>query len=102
MELREQVARAIWAKRPDCQGKRWPIETAEELRAYPHNPIAAVDLCYIYADAALEVLARPLGHLTSEAYSAPEGALGHEQNVRLNLPMKQWTIISGDGAEPPK
>ena len=56
MELREKVARAIFRKRPDCQGKRWPIETDVERRAYPHNPIAAVDLCYIYADAAIEVL----------------------------------------------
>lgn len=56
MELRERIARAIYAKRPDCQGKPWPVETEVQRRAYPHNPIAAVDLSYIYADAALSVV----------------------------------------------
>ena len=56
MELREKVARAIYAKRPDCHGKPWPVETPEQRRAYPHNPIAAVDLSYIYADAAIAAL----------------------------------------------
>ncbi len=54
--MREKVARAIWAKRPDCQGKPWPIATEEQRRAYPHNPIAAVDLCFIYAEAAMRAL----------------------------------------------
>lgn len=57
MTDREKIARAIWAKRPDCHGKPWPIESAEQQRAYPHNPIAACDLCFIYADAARAVLA---------------------------------------------
>ena len=56
MTLRERIARAIWAKRPDCVGKPWPIETPEQARAYPHNPIAACDLCFIYADAAIAAL----------------------------------------------
>ncbi len=56
--MREKVARAIWAKRPDCQGEPWPIETEEQRRSYPHNPIAAVDLCFIYAEAAMEALLR--------------------------------------------
>ena len=51
--IRERIARAIWAKRPDCQGKQWPIETDLDRRSYPHNPIAACDLCFIYADAAI-------------------------------------------------
>jgi hypothetical protein len=50
----EIAARAIFKVRPDCQGKRWPIETPEQRRAYPHNPIAAVDLCFAYAKAALQ------------------------------------------------
>lgn len=49
----EKAARAIWAVRPDCRNKPWPLETAEQKRAYPHNPIAAVDLCFAYAKAAL-------------------------------------------------
>ena len=53
---REMVARAIWAKRPDCQGKPWPMNTPEQRRAYPHNPVAACDLCFIYADAAIAAL----------------------------------------------
>jgi len=54
MTRREQMARVIYKNRPDCQGKPWPIQTAEQERAYPHNPIAAVDLCYIYADAIIK------------------------------------------------
>ncbi len=52
-DLLERAARAVWAKRPDCQGKPWPIQTPEQKRAYPHNPIAVVDLCYAYAKAVL-------------------------------------------------
>jgi hypothetical protein len=51
----ERAAKAIWAERPDCAGKPWPLATPEQKRAYPHNPIAAVDLCFIYAKAALGV-----------------------------------------------
>lgn len=53
MELREIVARAIYAKRPDCHNKPWPLETSISKRAYSHNPITAIDLSYIYADVAL-------------------------------------------------
>lgn len=52
-DLVERLARSIYAKRPDCQGKPWPLETEDQRRAYPHNPIAAVDLSFIYARAAL-------------------------------------------------
>jgi hypothetical protein len=55
-DLRELVARAIYARRPDCHQKLWPVETDEQRRSYPHNPIAAVDLSYDYADAALKVI----------------------------------------------
>lgn len=48
-DLVERLARSIYAKRPDCQGKPWPLETDDQRRAYPHNPIAAVDLSFIYA-----------------------------------------------------
>lgn len=55
----ERVARAIYAKRPDCLGKPWPIETDEQRRRYPHFPIAAVDLSYEYARAAIEAMREP-------------------------------------------
>ena len=57
IELRDRIAKAIWAKRPDCAGKPWPLADDYSRRAYKHNPIAAVDLCYVYADAALAVMA---------------------------------------------
>jgi hypothetical protein len=50
---RELIAKAIWTKRPDCAGKPWPLTDDYSKRAYKHNPIAAVDLCFVYADAAL-------------------------------------------------
>lgn len=56
MTEREMVARAIWKVRPDCQGKPWPIETEMQRRAYSHNPIAACDLCFVYADVAIAVI----------------------------------------------
>ena len=74
MELREQIARAIWKVRPDCANRQWPFETAQERRAYPHNPVAACDLCFIYADAALEVLS--VGrHAQACAGDVPRGAI---------------------------
>jgi hypothetical protein len=53
---RESIARAIWATRPDCQGKPWPLETEQQRRAYSRNPIAACDLCFDYADAVLATI----------------------------------------------
>jgi hypothetical protein len=52
---RETIARAIWAVKPDCQGKPFPLDTMtpKERRGYDHNPIASLDLCFTYADAAL-------------------------------------------------
>lgn len=57
-DLVERVARAIWQKRPDQIGRPWPFDamTPKERRAYDHNPIAAVDLCFIYARAAIEAI----------------------------------------------
>ena len=55
-DLHEVVARAIYARRPDCTNKPWPVETPEQRRAYPHNPIAAVDLSYDYANAAINAI----------------------------------------------
>lgn len=60
-DLKEQIAKAIWAKRPDCAGKPWPLADDYSKRAYKHNPIAAVDLCFIYAEAALTVMAEAEG-----------------------------------------
>ena len=56
-EARDRIAKAIWAKRPDCAGKPWPLADDYSKRAYKHNPIAAVDLCFAYADAAIAALA---------------------------------------------
>lgn len=58
--LRDDLARAIWAVKPDCQGKRFPTDrwSEKDRRAYPHNPIASLDLCLIYADAAIAVIER--------------------------------------------
>ena len=55
-EMVERAATTIWAKRPDCAGKPWPLPDAYSKRVYKHNPIAAVDLCYVYARAALEAV----------------------------------------------
>ena len=55
-EVVERLARAIYRKRPDCAGKPWPLETEDQKRAYPHNPIAAVELSFDYAKAALQEL----------------------------------------------
>ena len=57
---RHRIAKAIWQKRPDCAGKVWPLDTPISVRAYLHNPIASVDLSFIYADAAIAVLDRPM------------------------------------------
>ena len=72
-ELKEAVARAIWAKRPDCNGKPWPIQTEVDRRGYNHNPIAAVDLCYLYADAAIKVIKEREKCVTSETSTANIG-----------------------------
>jgi hypothetical protein len=52
----ERVARAIWAKRPDVGHKPWPIESDKDARHYQHHPMAAIELCYIYARAAIAAL----------------------------------------------
>lgn len=51
--LRHRVARAIWERRPDSAGKMWPLTDEISGRQYLHNPIAAVDLSFMYADAAM-------------------------------------------------
>lgn len=53
--FRETLARAIWAVKPDCYNKKWPLETDQQRRAYPHNPIASCDICFMYADAVIKV-----------------------------------------------
>lgn len=58
--LRHKVAKAIWEKRPDCHGKTWPLTDDKSVRAYLHEPIASVDLSFMYADAAIEVAEREL------------------------------------------
>lgn len=62
--LRDDYARAIWLKRPDCLGRPFPPDewADKDRRAYPHNPIAALDLCWIYADAILELPVRRRRH----------------------------------------
>ncbi len=59
--IRHRIAREIWKKRPDCDGKTWPLDTDISVRAYLHNPIASVDLSFMYADVALGVVADEMG-----------------------------------------
>jgi len=67
--LREKIARAIWAARPDAglMGRPFPFADDErERRAYAMAnldgtdgrmcKIAALDLCFDYADAAIKVM----------------------------------------------
>jgi hypothetical protein len=54
--LRHRIAKAIWEKRPDSEGKTWPLHTPTSARAYLHNPVASVDLSFLYADAALAIM----------------------------------------------
>jgi hypothetical protein len=68
--LRHQIAKAIWQKRPDSEGKTWPLDTPTSVRAYLHNPTAAVDLSFMYADAALSVLQEASTDLVEQALSA--------------------------------
>lgn len=59
----EMVARAIYEKRPDCQGKPWPGKT--------YYPIAAVDLSFVYAKAAIQAL---VAQRIEQGFSTPEVA----------------------------
>lgn len=58
--LREIVARAIWAKKPDAGGmkKPWPLDgkSPKEQRTFMHDPPASFELCFIYADAAIAAI----------------------------------------------
>ncbi len=56
---RHRLAKAIWEMRPDCHGKTWPLTTPKSVRAYLHEPIASVDLSFMYADVAIEMLVPP-------------------------------------------
>lgn len=55
---RDDWARVFWCVKPDSMHKAFPPDawTEKERRAYPHNPIASLDLCYIYADAVMRRL----------------------------------------------
>ena len=59
-DLRERCARAIYMLRPDEPWRRnpWP-ETPKQRRAYQHNPVAAIDLSFAYADAVIEIIGLP-------------------------------------------
>lgn len=56
-DLREIIAKAIWLTKPDSggMGKPWPFDgkTPKERRTIMHDMPAALELCFIYADAAL-------------------------------------------------
>jgi hypothetical protein len=64
MTLREKIARAIWAKRPDggLMGRPFPfVDNDLARRTYctaslDDGKVAACDLCFDYADAALKVI----------------------------------------------
>lgn len=79
MTLREKIARAIWAKRPDggLMGRPFPFEDNEVARrtyamaSLDNGKVAACDLCFDYADAALKVVdavlqERPDSHKTGD------------------------------------
>jgi hypothetical protein len=64
MTLREKIARAIWEKRPDggLAGRKFPFaDNDKERRTYAmasldNGKVAACDLCFDYADAALKII----------------------------------------------
>ena len=70
--LRHRVAKAIWEKRPDCQGKTWPLDTPKSVRAYLHEPIASVDPAFIYADAAIAVISDDAFEIDLPAWFKPD------------------------------
>ena len=105
--LSEHIARAIWQKRPDCAGKPWPFDdmTEKQRRAYQHNPIAAVDLCFIYADAAIAAHESAPGldaphnsgeRLPQVTRQSPELTPGPTLSERL-LARVRWYRGIGDG-----
>lgn len=55
---REEIARAIWMVKPDCDRRPFPLDalSPKEVRGLQHNPIASLDLCFIYADAVIALL----------------------------------------------
>jgi hypothetical protein len=54
MKLREKIARAIWEKRPDEDKARRAYFTA----SLDTGRVAACDLCFDYADAAIKIIER--------------------------------------------
>lgn len=54
--LRHKVAKAIWHARPDCKNKEWPLTDDKSIRAYLHEPVASIDLSFIYADIAIGII----------------------------------------------
>ena len=85
-DLRTIVARAIWKVKPDCDTRPFPhdVLTPKEIRALQHNPIASLDLCFMYADAAIAAI-----------NSAP--AMEASQNSAERLPVDK----AESGAETP-
>lgn len=64
MKLRERLARAIWAKRPDggLMDRPFPFEDNDKDRrrynmaSLDNGKVASCDLCFDYADAVLKEL----------------------------------------------
>lgn len=64
MKLRERLARAIWAKRPDggLMSRPFPFEDNDKDRrryntvSLDNGKVAACDLCFDYADACIKEL----------------------------------------------
>ena len=64
MTLREKIARAIWAKRPDggLMGRPFPFaddplaRRTYQTASLDNGKVAACDLCFDYADAAIKVM----------------------------------------------
>lgn len=77
---REKLARAIWDQKPDCGGlgKPWPFDgkAPKEVRTIKHDMPAALELCFLYADTAINIQnAAPLPYDTLEigAHTASSG-----------------------------
>jgi hypothetical protein len=80
-DIRTHVARAIWKVKPDCDTRPFPhdVLTPKEIRALQHNPIASLDLCFIYADAAIAAISS--APATMESLSVEKAEAGAEATI---------------------
>lgn len=88
MSVRERLARAIWAVRPDGgkMSRPFPFEDTDVDRrryntaSFYNGKVAACDLCFEYADAVLKELGWtgwPVRPITAEEFKAQYGVISH-------------------------